>query len=217
MQPVGTAIRQVMNLELGTLANLLPAPALILQRRAVRFAGMLLLLTWFAAELVPPATSQTVLPNHPDNSEYQVKAVFLLNFTKFIEWPPEGGNTPFTICVFDDDPFGPVLDQVIDGESVGSRRLTARRLRGMIPPEGSRACQVLFLSKNDKGQAKVLASLGPGTLTVGDSGTFLDEGGMIGFVLENKRVRFDVNLRQAPAAGLQISSRLLNVARRVIQ
>jgi hypothetical protein len=145
--------------------------------------------------------------------EYEVKAAFLLNFTRFIEWPAsafESANSPFAICVMGDDPFGNTLDQVVEGESVGGHRLVAQRIdRAPAPKE----CQVLFVRKTGKDVAAILADIGPGVLTVSDQDGFLREGGMIAFVIEDRHVRFDINLRAAVRASLTMSSRLLNVAR----
>jgi hypothetical protein len=145
-------------------------------------------------------------------SEYEVKAAFLLNFTKFIEWPssPSTPETPFTICIFGEDPFGPILPQIVQGEQVAQRPIAVRRLR-----QSAAGCDVLFVSKSERSAAALLSALPRGTLTIGESENFLRDGGVISFVLENRRVRFDVNEPAAARNGLKISSRLLNVARTV--
>ncbi len=149
----------------------------------------------------------------PSPSEYQIKAAFLLNFTKFIEWPTTEGaaGSPFSICVVGEDPFGPVLDQLVEGETVGGRRIAVRRVHAEAP--GS--CSLLYVSKLEQNVSGVLAGAGPGVLTVGEGDGFLDEGGMIAFVLENRRVRFNIDQGAAQKAGLKLSSRLLGVARSV--
>jgi hypothetical protein len=145
--------------------------------------------------------------------EYQVKAAFLLNFTKFIQWPAEagGGDTPFGICVLGEDPFGMALDQIVEGETYQHRKITVQRVRRPVPS----SCQVLFVNRSEKDVEMLLAGLGPGVLTVGEATDFLHIGGMINFVVENRRVRFDVNLGTAIRARLMISSKLLTVARTV--
>ena len=147
--------------------------------------------------------------------EYQVKAAFLLNFTKFTEWPssvfPET-NSPFTICILGVDPFGNSLEQIIRGEAVGGHRMAIQRLKRGSRPQ---ACQVLFISRTERDAGTVLADLGSGVLTVGEGDGFLQGGGMISFVIENRRTRFDVNPTAAESAGLKLSSRLLSVARSV--
>jgi len=146
-------------------------------------------------------------------SEYQVKAAFLLNFTKFIEWPAESfasTDSPLNICILGDDPFGKTLDQLVEGETVNGRKLTVQRLRGVPPPK---SCQVLFISKSEEAVSSILPDLGPGVLTVSDRDGFLREGGMICLVIEGRHVRFDINQRAAARASLTLSARMLNVAR----
>jgi len=145
-------------------------------------------------------------------SEYQIKAAFLLNFTKFIEWPAgEAAGSPFSICVLGEDPFGPVLDQLVEGETVGGRKIAVRRIRA----EATGSCEILYVSKQEQNIRAVLAGAGAGVLTVGEGDEFLDNGGMIAFILENRRVRFNIDQGAAQKAGLKLSSRLLAVARSV--
>jgi hypothetical protein len=146
--------------------------------------------------------------------EYRVKAVFLLNFTKFVEWP-EGTfgapDAPLSICILGEDPFGRALDSVIEGETINNRRIVVRRIQRLPLP----SCQVLFMGRDEKDISHTLAAVRTGVLTVGEGDRFLREGGMIAFVLDNRRVRFDINQAAAASSGLQISSKLLNVARTV--
>ncbi len=147
--------------------------------------------------------------------EYQIKAAFLLNFTKFVEWPAgafPAADSPIEICILGDDPFGNALDQIVAGEAVKGRKVVAERIRRAPPPK---ACAVLFVGRADKDTLKILPGLGPGVLTVGEGESFIREGGMIAFVIENRRVRFVINRTVAESAGLQLSSKLLNVARAV--
>jgi hypothetical protein len=149
-------------------------------------------------------------------SEYQIKAAFLLNFTKFIEWPAsEGAGSPFSICVMGDDPFGPVLDQLVEGETVGGRKIAVRRIRAEGNADAQGSCAILYVSKQEQSVQTVLAGVGQGVLTVGEGDSFLDGGGMIAFILENRRVRFNIDQGAAQKAGLKLSSRLLGVARSV--
>jgi hypothetical protein len=145
--------------------------------------------------------------------EYQVKAAFLLNFAKFVEWPANAfaaPDAPITICILGDDPFGGVLDQIVEGESIDGRKIAVRRMKR---PSASQACQILFVSKSEK--AFSTSELGPGVLTVGEGEGFLAHGGVIAFVIEDRRVRFDVGKSAAEKAGLKLSSKLLRVARSV--
>ncbi len=147
--------------------------------------------------------------------EYQVKAAFLLNYTKFTEWPPTAfaaPGAPISICVLADNEFDRALEQMIEGEIVAGRRVALQRIKQAPAPK---SCQVLFLSSSAKADSAILASVGPGVLTVGEGESFLREGGMVAFVIENRRVRFDINQTKAEKAGLKLSSRLLSVARSV--
>jgi YfiR/HmsC-like len=145
--------------------------------------------------------------------EYKVKAAYLLNFTKFIAWPPTAfadPAAPFAICVLGADPFGQALDEIVAGESVGGRRLTIRRIGQTPAPQ---ACQLVFFGVTDQRLAASPGRLGPGVLTVGEGQSFLREGGMIAFVIDQHRVRFDINPAAAEGAALKLSSKLLGVAR----
>lgn len=148
-------------------------------------------------------------------TEYDVKAAFLLNFLKFVEWPPaEEGHqrTSFSICILGEDPFGPSIDRIVEGETVNNRPVLVRRVRVLREP-----CEVLFVSGSERDVPAVLSELPPGTLTVGEAPEFLQDGGMINFVIDDRRVRFDINRGAAERASLRISSRLLSVARTVLR
>lgn len=178
-----------------------------LRRTLLRFFVLLLLAVSCSAD-------QQDSRNREQPSEYQVKAAFLLNFTKFVEWPATEsaeGHSSFAVCILGEDPFGKALDEIIEGETVNDRKVVVRRVDA--EPLGS--CQVLFVSKSVTQVAHVLATVGSGVLTVGEGEGFVRDGGIIAFVIENRRVRFDINQRAAQHAGLILSSRLLSVARSV--
>ena len=157
------------------------------------------------------------LPAQAQNArslESQVKAAFLLNFTKFVEWPPaafSAPDSPIRICVTGEDPFGPTLDRTLEGESVKNRRVEAARLS---PESNLRNCHVLFISRSEReSNAQIISDLrGSSVLTVSEAPGFADRGGMIEFVIEEGKVRFYINAAVAEAAGLKLSSRLLRVA-----
>jgi hypothetical protein len=113
--------------------------------------------------------------------EYQVKAAFLLNFAKFVEWPPNAfanSDSPLTICILGKDPFGRTIDDLVQGEAANGRKLMVRR---MSQPPAPQACHVVFAEGSTKESAKTLSALGPGVLIVGEGGSFLRDGGMIAF------------------------------------
>lgn len=147
----------------------------------------------------------------PKPTEYQVKAAYLYNFGKFIRWPAASGKgDSFAICVLGRDPFGSTLDATLAGETIDGRKVTAVR---MARAQDAAECRILFISSSESGRLnEVLAALGKGVLTVSDMPHFAEHGGMIQFVLEGDRVRFEVNLGAAQRAGLSPSSELLKVA-----
>ena len=158
--------------------------------------------------------SSTVLGQSPPTREYQVKAVFLFNFTQFVDWPPAAfpeDTASLVIGVLGDDPFGPYLDDIVRGEQVNNRRLTVKRYRR---PEDVRACQVLFISRSeDKNLDKVLAAVrGADVLTVSDADAFASRGGMIQLATEQGKIRLKINVDAARASSLTISSKLLRSA-----
>jgi hypothetical protein len=142
-----------------------------------------------------------------------VKAAYLYNFGRFVEWPrvatAKGG--PFTVCVLGQDPFGPTLDATMAGETIAGRNVVTKRIS---TPEESVNCQILFLSAAEAGRLnKIVEGLDKvAVLTVSDMPQFAQRGGMIQFVLEGNRVRFEVNLIATQHAGLTLSSDLLRVA-----
>lgn len=145
-------------------------------------------------------------------SEYDVKAAFLYNFTKFVEWPPSafGGRSDFQLCVLGEDPFGGSLD-VVRNEKVSGRAITLLRAPKLAEVEG---CQILFISRSERSRIpQILLDLGTApVLTVADTGGFLDQGGIINFILEKSKVRFEINQEAAERAGIKISSKLLRLA-----
>lgn len=148
-------------------------------------------------------------------SEYEVKALFLYNFAKFVVWPSNASRQlidPMTICVLGEDPFGPVLDDAVRGKSIGSHKLVIRRFQAAQSAQG---CQIAFISASEKKRLRaVLSTLsGGGVLTVGETEGFAAMGGVINLVLEGGRVHFEVNVDAAEHAGLKISSKLLNLAK----
>jgi hypothetical protein len=160
------------------------------------------------AAVLPGAHAQQAL-------EVDVKAAFLYNFTKFVAWPQPGApSDPFRLCVVSDDGLRRSLERTIEGENVNGRPL-----QSLVPrtPEEARACQLLFVSRADgnRGEQLLAAVRDLPVLTISDTADFARRGGGIEFVLENNRLRFDVNVPGAERAGIKVSSRLLKVARRV--
>jgi hypothetical protein len=146
-------------------------------------------------------------------TDYDVKAAYLYNFGRFVEWPAgvAAGSDSFTVCVLGQDPFGPALDATLAGETIGGKRAAAKRISS---PQEAATCQILFLSSTEENRLdQVIGVLRKeAVLTVSDMPKFSQRGGMIQFVLEGKKVRFEVNLSAVQQAGLSLSSELLKVA-----
>lgn len=166
------------------------------------------------AVLLAPAASATAAP---PSLEYPVKAALLLNFAKFVEWP--AGSAQVTsdsveLCVLGTDPFGPLLDGTVKGRNAGGRPITVRRTRRVEEMGG---CHIAFVaSAPDERMRATLAALGrQPVVTVGESSLFGEQGGVISFVVEDNAVRFDVNRAAARRAGVQLSSKLLGLARTI--
>lgn len=158
---------------------------------------------------IPALQAQNARP-----TDYEVKAAYLYNFGRFVEWPgkvaaAQGGS--FTVCVLGQDPFGPRLDATLAGETIGGKTIVAKRISSA---EESGNCQIIFLSLADDSRLnKIIADLDKkAVLTVSDMPQFVKRGGMIQFVAEGKKVRFEVNLTATQHAGLTLSSELLKVA-----
>ncbi len=173
---------------------------------------MALLVSHFALTTLLLATPA---PGPPAVSEYKVKAAFLFNFAKFVEWPEREGDTDaVTIGVIGFDPFGENLEQVVRDKTVGSKRIAIRRFAGV---EELEPCDILFISPSESSRLDaILRALdGTATLTVGEDEGFVQKGGIIRFFTEQSKIRFEINLDAAEYEGLRLSSRLLQVARTV--
>ena len=150
-------------------------------------------------------------------AEYQVKALFLLNFTKFVAWPGgafPGTNTPVVIGVYGEDKFGGALKKVVEGKTVSGRQII---IQSIDRSDEAEKCQILFISDSEKkhlGETLDKLKALP-VLTVGESDQFMEQGGMINFVKKEGSVRLEINMDAARQARLQISSRLLTVADKV--
>ncbi len=155
------------------------------------------------------------LPESNPSVEYQVKAAFLFNFAKFVDWPPEAfqsGKAPITFCVFRQDPFGSVLDETIRGKTINNREVLARRINEL--PD-LKSCQLVFVSSREsKLLFEILNSLkGASALVVGESEGFAERGGGVQFFLEDNKLRFAVNVDAVQRARLTVSAKLLALAR----
>lgn len=147
-------------------------------------------------------------PSGEDRLEYQVKAAFLFNFLKFIDWPPTAGDGPWVIGVLGTDPFGEALDQTVRGKIVNGRPVEVRRYSRLSDVKD---CNILFIGRAAAGRIGVPVQ--PGLLTVGETPGFLNSGGIVNFYLEENRVHFEIRPALARATGLRVSSQLLKLGR----
>jgi len=192
---------------LGRLSRRVPLP-----RRALGTRRSLVWRRCSALLVLIPLAWSTPIQAEP--SEYQVKAVFLYNFSQFVAWPaPEAGATfrPFTICVIGADPFERNLDEAVRGEHVAERSLLVRRIR---EPAEAADCEILFIARSESNELdKVLSAVAHRTvLTVSELEGAAQRGVMIQFVNDNNKIRLRINDESARAAGLMVSSKLLRLA-----
>jgi hypothetical protein len=153
-------------------------------------------------------------PTASSPTEYQVKAAFLYNFARFVEWPAEPRHdpgAPFVIAILGRDPFGAVLDETVAGKTVAGRPIEVRRIPRV---DEARDAQIVFISPSERPNTDAIlkALVRPGVLTVGDMDGFAQRGGAINFTLQARKVRFEINPAAAEQAGLKMSSQLLKLA-----
>jgi hypothetical protein len=181
-----------------------------------RFAA--LALSFLAAGVLMGA-AQPVLAQETANAdlseEYNVKAVFLYTFGRFIDWPPEvfaKRTAPFVIGVLDKDPFGGTLDQIAKLRKIDGRPIVIRRFRSL---NEYRPCQILFIPKTTPPdvQTAVINKLGTQpVLLVGEESTFTRQGGTLNFYLNQDSIRFEINAETVKRQHLSIDAKMLQLA-----
>ena len=148
--------------------------------------------------------------------EYQLKAAYMYNFAKFVDWPADalGDRTrPFAICVLGQTPLSQALRDALSGKVWDQRPLEFRQISDS---NQAGKCQILFISLADKQTRLVLAEVKPlPVLTVGESEDFINQGGVVRFLLDGARVRLEFNLDAADSARLRVSAKLLGLAKTV--
>jgi hypothetical protein len=180
-------------------------------RRASRLLGPFLA---FVSLLAFLAGTDSGFGQEPSLSKYQVEAVFLLNFAKYVEWPAAAfpdATAPITIGVMGTDPFGDSLPHTMEGKMVNGRPFVIKHLAADSAVDG---CHILFVSHSEASRMSgILDKAGSlPILTVGEDESFARNGGIINFVLKNDKVRLEIDLAAARKAGVTISSKLLAVA-----
>jgi hypothetical protein len=150
-----------------------------------------------------------------ENREYRIKAAYLYQFGRYIEWPANAfadAQAPFVIGVMEGDPIIADLEQIAQVKKIQDRPI---RIQRFASPADMRACHILFLSASpaaETQEAIVHRIAGPGVLLVGDAEKFLDWGGAIRFVVEENKVRISISRKAAHCQGLTVSAKLLQVA-----
>jgi hypothetical protein len=170
-----------------------------------KFASILILLLIMSAA--------TVRGQERKPSEYEVKAVFLYNLAKFIEWPDKALDdaSTLTLYILGDDPFGIYLD-AIKGKSIKGKSIDIKLIDS---PDALKSTGILFISSSEKEQLRDILKriFNRPILTVGDTQSFARAGVMINFYIENNKIRFEINTDAAKVAGLKISSNLLKMGK----
>lgn len=182
---------------------------------ARRLFGKLRLLLFCVSMLLFGARHTRSQPSSATPSEYQVKAAFIYNFTKFIEWPGgafTGESSPFVIGVVGKDPFGAELEKPLDGKTMNGRAFVIKRFKQVSDMQ---TCHILFVCGSEKDRLpKVMERVvKANTLVVGDMPQFVQRGGMVNFFVEDKRVRFEINPDSTERAGLKISAKMMSLAK----
>ena len=185
----------------------------------------------FAVSIAPQARADSAA-----SKEYQIKAAFLYNFIKFVDWPKEkvsDANEPIVIGIIGKDPFGKAFEPVKD-KKVKNRKVVIRRFKGFEEIKKSaendksklqqqiqaiRRCYILYICPSEQEQLKEIVSWVKAhpVLMVAEAKGFLDAGGIINFLMEENKVRFEINVTAAKQAKLKIRSQLLQLAKRVVK
>jgi hypothetical protein len=169
---------------------------------SILLAVLLLTAVWIPTEAHAQA---------PPLSQYDVQAVYLFDFAKFVRWPAGTEHETITICVSGVKTYTDILTKVIAGEQIEGRPLAVRAVQN---PEDIAGCNIVFIgvAARDRLDSLLAATAGKPILTVSDVPGFLDRGGMIQFQIIANRVRFSVDLRPVARSGISLNSELLKVA-----
>jgi hypothetical protein len=164
--------------------------------------------------LILPSGMRGARPLAQGSDESQVKAAFLFNFAKFVEWPSESFNdnqAPIIVGVVGEDSTSSAIDQMINGKTANGRRLQVKRFPNF---RAVAHCHILFISSSQRDNLRqILAAVGPAVLTIGETERFAQMGGIINFTIVDSKLRFEINPTAAEKAGLRISAKLLSLAR----
>lgn len=196
-------------------------------------AGMYIIAA-LAVFLTAPVVKAQEKGSSQQNLEYTIKAAFLFNFVKFVDWPAikEANNVPIIIGIIGKDPFGTAFDSVKDKQVKGRKTViksfksykdleaagTSNNVESADTIESLKKCHLLFICSSEKEKITEITALAQknSILTVGETPDLLQSGGIIKFLMEDNKVRFEINLTASKQASLTIRSQLLRLAKRVI-
>lgn len=160
------------------------------------------------------AVSQPADEEKKEFTEYEVKAAFLVNFAKYVEWPEKAfpdPDAPFTIGVLGPNPFGDTLARLTGDQELNGRKMAIEQSEDI---KELAACQIVFLSGPDRQStpAELEALKDLPVLTVGEQAGFAERGGTVNFVVVETKVKFEINVASANRTELKMSPRLLKLA-----
>ena len=176
---------------------------------------LLRLLITMAILILPSLGLEAQAQDSAASSEYLIKAGFIYNFANLVQWPSNSfaqPTSPIVIGILGEDPFGTILDRVLEGKKVNGRAFLVKRLKSVLD---LKECHIVFVSSSEMTHlVEAIHSVkGMPILTIGEIPGFAKRGGIINLILEDNKVHFEVNVEAAKEADLNISSRLLALAR----
>lgn len=191
-----------------------------------------------ALALFAGAITAEVRADSAPSREYQVKAAFIYNFIKFVDWPKEkaaDSNEPIIIGIIGKSPFGNAFETV-KGKKIKNKKLAIKQYPGLERykakhkdeykdeykdkyQDALKKCHILFICSSEKNHLKEIINFikDSSVLTIGEMDGFLEGGGIIKFMMEEEKVRFEINTTAAKRAKLKIRSQLLRLAKRVVE
>src|SRR6202171_4321872 len=181
----------------------------------MRRVGLLLVPTFLLFAIALSGHAEGV--DSSDSSEYLIKAGFIYNFAKLVDWPTTSfaqPDSPIVIGILGNDPFGATLDRIVADKKVDGRGFAVKRVKWSKDFKELKDCNILFVSLSEKEHidSVVEAMKGLAILTIGDTPGFAKRGGIINLTLEDNKTLFEWNVEAAKHADLTISSRLLTLA-----
>jgi len=157
--------------------------------------------------------ARAVAQNPPDEAD--VKAAFVYNFLKFVEWPADTSRGPldaFVVLIIGSGATADATERFLESKLLGERPILVRRIRW---DQSLRGVEAAFVAEPDAKKLRHVldAAAAAGVLTIGEGEGFASHGGVIGLLVEDRKVRFDIDTDAAEAAGLRVSSKLLALTR----